>query len=541
VYLGIIGAVGLVGRVLFVRTEAPIRFLTDEFWFVVEARRVFSSHPFTDPVFGYPTALHGPLGAVVLAPLAWLLPHSTSSLRLFSALIGTATVISCGVVGRRFGGHRVGLAAAVVAALTPDLWMASGLVGDDALAALLFVWVVAVTYAALDRWTWPRGVALGVLLGLLTLCFTGSLEVTAVLLVGLACHEVRRAGPRARLRGALASLVAVAALLVVLAPWLAFNHHRFHGNLVITTELGQTLNQSNNAATYFQGPDFGYQTILPPPVSATSDQKMSEPTMDRIERDQALGYVRTHWTRLVYVLPLRALWEWSLWRPGLVADREVLMGFPSWTGDVQAVGTWILLALGAAGLWLLRRRGVAVWPLVALLVLATANGVAFTPSYRYRMGGIIALIFLAAVAVDRGRTVWTARPQSARSPGTSSQQRREPRSKLPSGVGQLCRDRSTNEPLPVGGFWNASAKHVVVEGQETCATARVPLGSGADCQLAPPSTVVARSPNASAKVITAPVPVGTMMPDVQHDARLAQESDVSIEFGSPDVSVARQL
>ena len=401
-HLAIIGALGLAGRVLFLRTEAPLRKLTDEFWFLVEARRLFSAQLFTNPYLGSsPTALHGPLGAVVFAPIAWLAPQATSSLRLGSALIGAATVVACGLVGRQLGGDRVGLVAAGIAVITPDLVMASGLVGDDVLAALLFVCVIGATHAALERWTWRRATGLGILLGLLTLCFTGSLELAAVLLIGLAWRHYRRAATAERARGAVSSLLAAATLLVVLTPWLAFNYHRFGGTLVLTTELGQTLNQSNNARTYFQGPDLGYQTILPPPVAATPADTLHETVMDRLERDAALTYAREHWTRLVYVLPMRALWEWSLWRPGLVAQREELMGFASWTGDVQAAGTWLLLALWAMGLWLLRRRRAAIWPLVTLLVLATANGVAFTPSYRYRMGGIIALVLLSAVAIDR--------------------------------------------------------------------------------------------------------------------------------------------
>jgi len=409
VSLAAVAALGLVGRLLFVRTEASVRFLTDEFWFMVEARRLFSAKLFTDPVFGYPTALHGPLGVLAYAPFAWLWPNASSGLRYVSVLLGTVAIVVVGLVGRRFGGDRVGLLAAVVAALTPDLLMASGLIGDDALAALLFVCVIGVTYAALERWTWRHAIALGVLLGLLTLCFTGSLELAAALLVGLAFHHHRRrTEAAARLGGTTASLLATAVLLVVLTPWMAFNYHRFDGSIVLTTELGQTLNQSNNAGTYFQGPSFGYQTILPPPVSATPAQHLSEPTMDRLERDSALRYARAHWSRLVYVLPLRALWEWSLWRPSLVAQREELMGFRSWTGDVQAVGTWLLLGLGAAGLWVLRRRRTPIWPLVTLLVLATANGVAFTPSYRYRMGGIIALVLMSAVAIDAGLARQTA-------------------------------------------------------------------------------------------------------------------------------------
>jgi hypothetical protein len=237
------------------------------------------------------------------------------------------------------------------------------------------------------------------------LCFTGSIELAAVVLLGLALHGYRR-GERSISIGQLgSSVVAGVVMLVVLTPWVAFNYDRFDGRLVLTTELGQTLASSNNAETYYPGTDFGYQTVLPPKVEVTPAQAADEPVMDQIQRDNAIDYARSHWERLFVVLPLRVVWEWSLWRPSLVAQREVLMGFPAWTGGVQAVSTWILLALGAAGLWVLRRRRIAIWPLVVLLALATANGVAFTPSYRYRIGGIIALIILASFAIDRGMSL----------------------------------------------------------------------------------------------------------------------------------------
>ena len=130
--LAIITVVGLAWRILFIQFESPVHFLTDEFWFVTQARRLFSSVAFTNPYDGYPSALHAPLGAIVVAPLAWIWPHGDDHLRLFSALIGAATVVVFGFVGRKFGGDRVGLLAAVVAVVTPDLWMASGLVSDDA-------------------------------------------------------------------------------------------------------------------------------------------------------------------------------------------------------------------------------------------------------------------------------------------------------------------------------------------------------------------------------------------------------------------------
>ncbi len=77
------------------------------------------------------------------------------------------------------------------------------------------------------------------------------------------------------------------------------------------------------------------------------------------------------------------------------------MSHLSWTGTVPAAGTWILLAHGVTGLRLLRRRRQVIWPLVSMLVLATAYGVAFTPSFRYRIDGIVALVIGSAATLDR--------------------------------------------------------------------------------------------------------------------------------------------
>lgn len=402
VRLGIITAVGLAWRIWFIQMEAPIRFLTDEFWFDTEARRLFTAARFTDPVFGYPTAIHAPLGAVAFAPLVWIWPHGDDHLRLFSAVVGAATVVAFGVVGRKFAGDRVGLLAASLAVVTPDLWMSSGLVTGDALTALLTVCVLGVTYEALHSLTWPRGVLLGVLLGLLVLSSSESLALAVLIPAGLALRQWRRHPVRQWPKRTVPVLVAVVMVAVVLTPWLAYNGSRFDGQVILTTNLGQTLISSNNPSTYFPGTDFGYQDILPPAVHATPVQRRDEPYMDDLQRRDAVDYARAHVSRLAVVLPLRVLWLWSLRHPAVVAERESLMGYPSWTGSVQAVGTWILLALGIAGLWVLRRRHQVIWPLVTMLVLATANGLVFTPSFRYRLDGIVALVMGSAATLDWG-------------------------------------------------------------------------------------------------------------------------------------------
>ncbi len=418
-YLTLITAVGLAWHVLFIQFEAPIHFLTDEFWFVTQARRLFTSVAFTNPYDGYPSALHAPLGAIVVAPLAWIWPHGDDHLRLFSALVGTTTVVVFGFVGRKFGGDRVGLLAAAIAVVTPDLWMASGLVSDDTLTALLTLSVLSVAYDGLSGWTWRRGLGFGMLIGLLVLASSESLSFAALLLIGLTVHHLRHHPPKAWLGIAAPTLLAAAICGAILTPWLAYTSSRFDGHVVLTTNLGQTLNSSNNPSTYYPGPNFGYQVPLPPVVKATPAQRNNEAEMDTIQRRDAIDYARSHLSRLVLVLPLRALWEWSLLHPSLVAQRETGLDYPSWTAYVQAVGTWILLPLGIFGIWRLRRRRFAIWPLVMMVVLGTANGMIFTPSFRYRIDGIVALVIGAAAALDWCWTrLWGSTPSLDQPPTT---------------------------------------------------------------------------------------------------------------------------
>jgi hypothetical protein len=102
----------------------------------------------------------------------------------------------------------------------------------------------------------------------------------------------------------------------------------------------------------------------------------------------------------VAIMPLRGLLSWSLYRPGLVAHRETLIGFPLWAGWAQAIYTWGLLVLGAIGVVVARRRRLALWLFAWLWLTATATDVLFTPSLRYRLGGTKALLLLSAVAID---------------------------------------------------------------------------------------------------------------------------------------------
>src|SRR5204863_4546713 len=95
-----------------------------------------------------PAADHPPLYIVYLA--AFSLVHLTSAdAHLFaSALAGVGTVVVVGLVGREIGGTRLGVIAAALAAIYPNLWGYDGALESETVAQL----AVALTLLAAYVW-----------------------------------------------------------------------------------------------------------------------------------------------------------------------------------------------------------------------------------------------------------------------------------------------------------------------------------------------------------------------------------------------------
>src|SRR5215207_6490271 len=112
-------------------------------------------HPFyLDDGRRVPGADHPPAYQVALALPSLLGLDSVRDHQLFSALLGTLTVGLVGLAGRQVAGRRVGLVAAVITALYPDVWLNDGALMSETLALLAGVLVVMAAY-----WCWesPSG------------------------------------------------------------------------------------------------------------------------------------------------------------------------------------------------------------------------------------------------------------------------------------------------------------------------------------------------------------------------------------------------
>lgn len=183
---------------------------------------------------GYPATL-GALFAVVLhLPFSVSLPKTVG---FFQAVLGVASVALLAEIGRRLFSARVGLIAAAVLALWPNLvfYTAEAHVETEFIFLLLAAVLVAVSWPwGAKRPTRARLVALGVLVGAAALVRPQALIVIPLL---VACLLLARVPWRRALRVGGWSL-AVAA--VVVAPWLVRNKIVMHAT-VFSTGMGDAM------------------------------------------------------------------------------------------------------------------------------------------------------------------------------------------------------------------------------------------------------------------------------------------------------------
>jgi 4-amino-4-deoxy-L-arabinose transferase-like glycosyltransferase len=388
-WLTVIVAAGVALRVAHTMLVAPWPpgFFNDEAYYQAMAELVARGEGFVRPGeflgegVSIPTAERPPLYPVVLAGLVELGAGGEDPMRLLGALTGGATVAVLGLLGRRLAGLRAGLVAAGLAAVYPTLIAADGALMTESLYGMLAAVALLVAQRVLDEPGIRDAAVLGAVVGLGALTRGEALILLPLLLLPL----LRRPG------GLRAAAVACLAFVVVLTPWTIRNWSAFDRPVLVATEGGQTIAGANCEATY-NGHLMGSWQVSCVRLSGHENEAVDNNEAAR----EGIDYALDHAERVPLVLAARVARTWGVFWPGQVpegrADWVVYLG----------VGMYaLLLPLAAYGLVTLRGRGVAVAVVATPLVVVTLASLLSYGSVRFRHTAELALVVLAAVAIDR--------------------------------------------------------------------------------------------------------------------------------------------
>ncbi len=345
-----------------------------------------------------PAADHPPAYIVVLAVWSWLGAQSTLLFQLWSALLGTVTVAVVGLTGRRIAGPRVGLVAAVLAAVYPNFWINEALVMSETLTLLLSAAVIWAAYRLWQRRTTPTAAVLGLAVGGFVLTRAEGLLLPVLLVVPL-CLAMKPLGWRSRLR-----LLLVAEIVVVacLTPWVAFNLSRFNRPELVTTGLGFAMHTAN-CDTAYRGPLNGYWAY----PCGGGVFKGDHSDLDVAQRKLAMTYIGEHVGQLPGVSIARLGRTWGFFRPAQqlrLDQKESGRDLPAaWAGLLMY---WAMIPVSVAGALILRRRSVPLVPLLAMPFIVSIAVLLTFGQTRYRAPAEVSLVLLTAVAAD---SLWSGR------------------------------------------------------------------------------------------------------------------------------------
>jgi 4-amino-4-deoxy-L-arabinose transferase-like glycosyltransferase len=347
----------------------------------------YSPHP-------SPTAFYAPLFPAVLSVASVVGAKSFLAARVWCCVIGTAAVPLAALLGRQVANRRVGFIAALLAATYPNLWMSDGLVLSEALTPVLVLLVLLAAYHFWRRPSWCAAALLGAAIAAAAL----NHDELALLVVFILVPLVLLARVPLRRRAAWLGC-GLAAAAIVVGPWVGWNLTRFSKPVFISDNLGFTLSTGNCPLTW-NGPNTGYWSIhcldiprLNPHADESAQTAEAEST--------AIHYIDHHLSSLPRVTAAKIGRGFGLYRPiqQITFDHQVETRPFLWA----KVGLGMYYALGVlsiAGAFVLRRRRVPIFPLLAIgldVVLAMAIGFGQT---RYRTAFEVSLIILAAVEID---------------------------------------------------------------------------------------------------------------------------------------------
>jgi hypothetical protein len=381
------------------------------------------------------SAIHPPLYMLYLT--AWSVVGLDGPLqhRIVSAFLGVATVVVVALVAKRLAGPRAGVAAAILAALYPNLWINDALLLSESMAAL----TVALSLLAIERYRerpdLARAAQMGGAFALAALTRAELLLFFPLIAIPL----LLVLGPKdARSRLVRLTATATAGLLLI-GPWVAYNMTRFEEPVTISNGLGSSmLGGSCDDAWY--GSLIGYVSSLCPSldvgeppdaatqarwaadpegsrdeiqayVAASIEQELDESERDVEARELAFEYIGDHQRRLPLVVAARVGRVWNLFRP---AQNIRLDAHGEERGLLEArlamAGYFALMGLAIAGLVKLRRGGRPIWPYLVIAGIVTFTAAITFGIQRYRIPVDTALPVLAGAVFGTVRPVHEPKP-----------------------------------------------------------------------------------------------------------------------------------
>ena len=408
--LGGIVVVGIVARVLFIAGwswGAPVH--GDPLFFQQSATDIANGRGYVTQFLGkgplVPTAEHPPAFSVLLAGLDVVHVRSVDAHRIALAFISSLGVLAMGLLGRRLAGPRVGLLAAVIAALDP-LWVQwGGFLMSESLYLVIVPTMLLFALRCLDRPNPWDFLALGLLVGLATL--TRSEAVDFVVLLGVAVVVIATGAWRERMVFAVVFLAGVGFFLV---PWLIRNDVQM-GSPTLSTNEGLTLSGSYSPETlspsspdygsFDQNSQFGTAAIIDtyekPPDHA---KHWTELTLTNAMSSSAMTYARHHLSDLPGVVLAREGRVWGVYAPQSELTFDVTEEASGAWGpkQVEQILNWVLLPLALLGAVLLGRRSRRRLLIVVIpIVVVAVNAAVFFGSTRLRVAAEPSIDVLAAI------------------------------------------------------------------------------------------------------------------------------------------------
>lgn len=361
------------------------------------------------------SADHPPLYTAYLTTFSLLGIKGDLSHMLLSAPVGAAAVIAFALLGRRVAGDTVGLLAAGYAAVAPSIISYPGFLLSETIVVPLAALAAHSVYRFMDRPTVNRALWMGAAVGLGTMARAELAFYVLVVVIPVVLFGLRQLEFRQRFGLLVAAGITCGAIVL---PWVGYNLNRFEEPLYMSVGLEYSLVQGNCDESY-SDEFLGYYWL--DCMGEALEGQLTEDGESLEFADQSLGasylqevafdYIRDHPRRAVMAVGARMGRVTGVFHPiqqarlnSLVAGRE------PWLANTTVLVWYPSSFLAVVGAVLLYRRGVRIWPLVGLVVVALVAVAMTLAVLRYRVTMEPAIAVFAAVAVERGwrflRAAW---------------------------------------------------------------------------------------------------------------------------------------